>query len=154
MTGYLSDPADLAQHQAAFQAQEDKAVQTLLEMGVTLGAPVYLTGTQKQVGHMMCAFHLVNANGQDIDGGAASTLLGLLSDGTYGEDPATVTMHPCRALTFGPEDILTDGQIAEIFEGFNTPEQRVALVKALMAHAWDESHGHCTDLGCTNPYQP
>lgn len=82
----------------AYLAQEKKAYADLLAAGVTLGTPETLDEHQRASGHTQCAFHLrITATGEDEDGGAASTLLSLLTNGTYGGEPGDYTLIPIAA---------------------------------------------------------
>lgn len=83
---------------AAYVAREQAAFERLIALGVTLGNPVDLTAHEKQVGHTNCEYHLVvTATGDDTDGGSASTILSLLTGGTYGDrKPDEYTLHPTK----------------------------------------------------------
>lgn len=79
-----------------YASQEESAVQQLLALGVRMGEPVALTAEQQKIGHVMCAFHLIEtATGEDVDGASASTILSLLTSGTYGGQPSDYTLHRC-----------------------------------------------------------
>lgn len=81
----------------AYVAQEQQAFADLLALGVTLGDPIPLSKEQARFGHTGCAYHLVvTVDGYDVDGAAASTILSLLSDGTYSNtrQPSDYTLHP------------------------------------------------------------
>lgn len=80
----------------AYRAQEQAAVDHLLSLGVVMGEPVALSAGQRAFGHTMCAFHLIEtATGGDVDGAAASTIVSLLTNGTYGGKPTDYTLVPC-----------------------------------------------------------
>lgn len=86
----------------AYADQERAAVQSLLDLGVQMGAQVSLTPEERAFGHINCTFHLTGPDGYDLDGGAASVIHSLLVAGTYGVGPDGCILHPCRPATARP----------------------------------------------------
>lgn len=86
----------------AYVAQEQTAFADLMALGVTLGAMIPLTAEEARSGHTNCVYHLVvTEDGYDVDGASASTILSLLSDGTYStkRKPSDYTLHPIEGRT-------------------------------------------------------
>lgn len=62
----------------AYTAQEQAALDALLAMGITLDPT---PEPRPEGAHTMCAFHLYDAAGEELDGGQASSLLAWINDG-------------------------------------------------------------------------
>lgn len=72
--------------------QEWTALADLVRRGVTLGRPIFMTPDDLAKGsHLGCDFHLLDANGDEVDGGAASVLLDNLDAGYY--DSRRLSIH-------------------------------------------------------------
>lgn len=71
----------------AYTAQEQAALDAIVALGITLDpTPI---PHPSDGSHMMCAFHLLDKDGEDCDGGQASSLLGWINDG-YITDAVTI----------------------------------------------------------------
>ena len=80
-------PATNLSYGPVYTAKEQVALDTIVAMGITLDPNPLPRPTDGM--HTMCAFHLLDANGEDLDGGQASSLLSYINAG-YITDAATI----------------------------------------------------------------